>query len=142
MNTHPDLAVFRPWLYAAAVYNFAWGSLTVFWPSWYFDLLNIPHPAPMALWQFVGMVLAIFAPAFWWAARYPEKYPHLIFIAFLGKTFGLVGFLWTWGVVQDLPAGYGWTIVTNDIIWWPAFALYVYRSVKLRGGWKRFLLGE
>ena len=34
------------------------------------------------------------------------------------------------------------TIVANDLIWWPAFALYLRDSARLRGGWRAMLRGE
>lgn len=36
----------------------------------------------------------------------------------------------------------GWTIITNDLIWWPAFILYLKEVSAKRGGVVGMLLGE
>ena len=141
MNTDAHrLLAFRPWFYAAAVYNLAWGTTTVLFPRLYFDLIGMPPPEPIAIWQVVGMILAVYATAFWWAARHPERHPHLIVVPFLGKALGPIGFLYAWAT-GDLPLAFGWTLITNDLVWLPAFGLYLHRSARTRGGWRRFLAG-
>ena len=134
-----SLSAFRPWFYAAAIYNLGWGAAVVLFPRPYFDLVGMTPPEPIAVWQVVGMMLAVYAPAYWWAARRPEKHPYLIAVGFLGKTLGPIGFVWA-VATNDLPLAFGWTILTNDLVWLPAFAVYLHRSAKMRGGWKRFLL--
>ena len=86
------------------------------------------------------MFVLVYAPAYWWAGRHPERHRHIIFIGLLGKLLGPVGFLWAVGRKQ-LPAAFGWTNLTNDLIWWPAFALYL-RDAANPGGWPAFLRGE
>ena len=46
------LARFRPWLYAAAIYNLLWGSLTILFPEALFRLLQLPLPSylPSGKW--------------------------------------------------------------------------------------------
>jgi hypothetical protein len=34
------------------------------------------------------------------------------------------------------------TILTNDLIWYPAFVSYLRRAAVERGGWRRLLSGE
>jgi hypothetical protein len=132
---------FRPWFYAAAVYNFVWGTVTVLFPNLFFDLIGEPRPAYPALWQVVGMFVLVYAPAYWWAGRYPERHPHLILIGLLGKVLGPVGFVWA-ALNGLLPLSFGWTNLTNDLIWWPAFILYLVAVARLRGGWLPLLRGE
>lgn len=127
-----NLERYRPWFYAAAVYNLVWGSLTILFPAWFFNLVNIPEPTYLALWQVVGMFILVYAPAYWWAGRFPERHPHLIVIGLAGKILGPVGFLWSL-MLGNLPARFGWTIMTNDLIWWPAFFLYLRDVVRARG---------
>jgi small multidrug resistance pump len=132
---------YRPWFYAAALYNLGWGLLNLFLPDVYFGLLDVPTPTYLPLYQVVGMVLLVFVPAYIWAARYPERHPHIIVVAFLGKTLGPIGFLWAL-LTGQLPLSFGWTILMTDIVWLPAFALYLRDSARLRGGWKPLLAGR
>jgi hypothetical protein len=136
-----NLNRFRPWFYAAALYNFAWGTITVLFPNLFFDLIGEPPPDYPALWQVVGMFVLVYAPAYWWAGRYPERHPHLILIGLLGKVLGPLGFVWA-ALNHQLPFSFGWTNLTNDLIWWPAFFLYLVAAARLRGGWLPLLRGE
>jgi len=85
------------------------------------------------------MFVLVFAPAYWWAARYPERHPHFIVIGMLGKLLGPIGFAWA-VASSDFPMIFGITIVTNDLIWYPAFGAYL-RAASRRLGWRRLLLG-
>ena len=136
-----SLERYRPWLYAAAGYNLLWGALNVLAPRAVFELLGLPPPSDVPIWQVVGMFVLVYAPAYWWAGRYPERHPHLIAIGLLGKVLGPIGFAWS-AFGGQLPLAFGWINLTNDLIWWPAFALYLRDSARLRGGWGRFLRGE
>lgn len=135
-----NLKRYRPWFYAAAVYNLVWGSITILFPTWFFELVEMPEPTYLALWQVVGMFVLVYAPAYWWAGRFPERHPHLIVIGLAGKILGPVGFLWS-VMLGSLPARFGWTILTNDLIWWPAFFLYL-RDVLQQRGLANLLRGE
>ena len=135
------LSRYRGWLYAAAVYNVVWGATNVLFPRAMFDLLGMPPPETEALWQVVGMFVLLFAPAYWWAARSPSRHRHLVFIGWLGKVAGPIGFVSAWAT-GALPFSFGWTIITNDLIWLPAFSLFVRDAARAAGGWRPFLLGE
>src|SRR5207253_718667 len=113
-----ELARYRPWLYAAAAYNLLWGVINTLFPQVFFLLVGMPPPNYLPIWQVVGMFVLVYAPGYWWAARYPEKHSHLVLIGFLGKLFGPVGFAWAL-LGGQLPLAFGWTILTNDLIWWP-----------------------
>jgi hypothetical protein len=87
------------------------------------------------------MFVLVYAPAYWWAGRYPARHPHLIMIGLLGKLLGPLGFIWA--VINGrLPLAFGWTNLTNDLIWWPAFTLYLIAVARMRGGWLPLLRGE
>jgi hypothetical protein len=132
---------YRPWFLAAAVYNLVWGGLTIVFPSAYFRLVGMTPPNYLWLWQVVGMFVLVYAPGYWWVARNPSRYPELIVIGLLGKTLGPVGFVWS-ATTGQLPLAFGLTILTNDLMWWPAFALYLIESARIRGGWQHLLLGD
>lgn len=139
-TTNTALEKYRRWFYAAALYNLLWGILTVLFPMRFFELVGMAPPNHAALWQVVGMFVLVYAPAYWWAARYPARHPHLIAIGLLGKILGPIGFFWSVGTGQ-LPLAFGLTIVTNDLIWWPAFFAYLREAARASGGWAAFLSG-
>jgi hypothetical protein len=132
---------FRPWLLAAAAYNLVWGSVVALSPGLLFRVLRLPAPGSVPAWQVVGLFVLVYAPGYWWAARRPERHVHLVLIALLGKVLGPAGFVW--GVATgQLPLAFGWTILTNDLVWWPAFALYLRDAARQAGGWVALLRGE
>ena len=135
----PPLARFRPWLYAAAAYNLAWGSVVVVAPGLFAGLLG-RAAASAVLWQVVGMLVLVYAPGYWWAARRPDRHAHLVAVGLLGKLLGPLGFLCA-AATGALPVAFGLVIVANDVVWWPAFALYLRAAARLRGGWSALLAG-
>jgi len=132
---------YRPWLYAAAGYNLAWGAIAILWPSLFFQVLRIPQPQEFAIWQALGMMVLVFAPAYWWVARDPVGHRHLVVIALLGKVLGPLGFLWALHA-HTLPLVFGLTILTNDCLWWPAFTAFLVKAARLSGGWRELLQGH
>lgn len=137
----PSLNRYRPWFYAAALYNLVWGALNILFPTFFFNLIRAPLPNYLPLWQVVGMFVLVYAPAYYWAGRDPERHRHFILIGLLGKLFGPIGFVWSLAGGQ-LPLAFGLTLLTNDLIWWPAFGLYLKHAAKLSGGWINFLRGD
>jgi hypothetical protein len=132
---------YRPWFYAAAGYNLAWGAIAIQWPSPFFRVLRMPLPHELAIWQALGMMVLVYAPAYWWVARDPVGHRHLVVIALLGKVLGPLGFLWALSA-HTLPLVFGLTILTNDCLWWPAFAAFLVKAARLSGGWKELLRGR
>jgi small multidrug resistance pump len=130
----------RSWLYAAAIYNVLWGSWVILAPTTFFRLIGTAPPSLLAIWQVVGMFVLLWAPAFLWAGRYPERHGHLMLICLIGKILGPIGFVGA-AVTGSLPMAFGLTIITNDLIWWPALAVFVARSARRHGGWRPFLAG-
>jgi small multidrug resistance pump len=132
---------YRPWLWLAAAYNLFWGSISVLWPSFWFKVVGLPPPVESAPWQGIGMMVMLFAPGYFWAARAPERHGHLVLMGMVGKLLGPVGFLWA-ATSGTLPLRYGWMILANDLFWWPAFLGFLRMVVARSGGWKRFLAGD
>ncbi len=132
---------YRGWFYAAAAYNAVWGGLVILFPRLLFDLIHAPAPNYLPLWQVVGMFVLVYAPGYFWAARFPERYPALIVIGLLGKIAGPLGFAFA-ALSGQLPPAFGLTLLTNDLLWWPAFGLYLREAARQRGGWRRMLSGE
>jgi hypothetical protein len=136
-----SLSRFRPWFYAASFYNLLWGAVNILFPRLFFDLLGMPAPSFLPIWQVVGMFVLVYAPAYWWAARRPWTHRHLVLIGLLGKLLGPMGFVWAVAVGQ-LPLAFGLTILTNDLIWWPPFFLYLRDVTRMGGGIMPLLLDE
>ena len=132
---------YRPWFYAAAGYNLAWGATAILWPSLFFRLLRMPPPDALAIWQALGMMVFVYAPAYWWLARDPVRHRHLALIALLGKLLGPLGFLWA-VATHLLPISFGVIILANDLVWWPAFFAFVVDAARLSGGWRALLAGR
>ncbi len=136
-----SLAKYRPWLIAAAAYNVAWGSLAVVVPTALWNLIRSPRPSHLGLWQVTGLFVLLFGLAYWWASRDPVRHRHLVVIGLLGKALGPIGFAWAL-VAGDLPLAFGLTIVTNDLIWLPAFGAFARDAARVSGGWRALLRGE
>ena len=70
------------------------------------------------------------------AARDPIRHWPIVLVGLLGKILGPIGFLGA--VLNDrVPLEAGLVIVTNDLIWWPGFALALWvawRASALREG--------
>lgn len=114
----------------------------VLFPASYFQLVGMPVPDLLPLWRVTGMFVLVYAPAYWWAARFPERHRHLVAIGLLGKVLGPIGFLGAL-VTGALPLAFGWTLLTNDVVWWLPFFLYLRATVRLQGGgWRALLLGR
>ena len=126
------------WLRAAAAYNAAWGAANVLWPKRALRALGVSEPEPPFAWQTVGMMVASYAPAYWWASRDPLRRAPLVVVGLTGKVLGPVGFVWA-VKTRRLPLRFGLTIAANDLVWWPAFAAVLRDAAADAGGWRAFL---
>ena len=118
---------YRGWLVAAALYNACWGSA-------------VALGAGSVAWKAIGMLVLAYAPGYWWAARDPERRAHFVAVGLLGKLLGPLGFAWA-AATGRLPAWFVLVILTNDVLWWPAFAGFLRAAAEAHGGWRRFLAG-
>ena len=132
---------YRPWFYAAALYNLLWGLAIILFPRRTLRALDLPATVPLPLWQVIGMLVMVYAPGYWWAGRDPIRHRQLILIGLIGKLCGPVGFAWSQRV-GSLPRRFGWTILTNDLLWWPAFIAYLRDASRQPGGLAAILRGE
>lgn len=118
--------------YAAAVYNAVWGIVMVAMPNLMFDLLGMERPNYPSLFQCIGMMVGVYAIGYWLIARDPIRYAPLAWIGLLGKVFGPVGLTFS-SLNGELPWRFGWVCLTNDLIWWIPFAMFLYRVSKVEG---------
>jgi hypothetical protein len=136
-----DLSIFRFWFRAASIYNLVWGTITLLFPQLFFQLIGLRPPYYPVIWQCVGMFVLLYALAYRWAAHDPFRFRHLILIGFLGKIFGPIGYIW-FAVRGELPFSFGWTILTNDLIWVPVFFKFLHIAAQRDGGWFQLIQGK
>lgn len=117
-------------LWAAAIYNLAWGGFVVLYPELPFRWAGMPPPNYPELWQCIGMMVGVYGVAYALAARDPLRYWPIVLAGLLGKVLGPIGFLDA-ALAGRLPWRAGWTIVSNDLIWWLPFA------AMLAAAWRR-----
>ncbi len=118
------------WLWAAAIYNLAWGMAIIVAPHALFDFAGIARLNYPEIWQCVGMIVGVYGVGYAIAARDPRRHWPIVLVGLLGKVLGPLGFadaLWR-GV---FPPAFGITILSNDLLWWIPFGLILrdaYRS--------------
>ncbi|MBN2433004.1 MAG: alkyl hydroperoxide reductase [Acidobacteria bacterium] len=113
-------------LWLAALYNVAWGGLVVLFPLAPFAWAGMAAPRYPEIWQCVGMIVGVYGVGYAIAAFDPARHWAIILVGFIGKVFGPIGFLIAF-LRGDLPWVAGWTILTNDLLWWWPFAVILWR---------------
>ena len=106
----------------AAVYNILWGAWVVLFPGHFFTLTGMQQPIHPTIWQGMGMVIGVYGLGYWWASYAPVRHWPIVAVGFLGKIFGPIGFVMNY-LQGILPAAFGYTLITNDLIWWIPFFL-------------------
>ena len=124
----------RPWmrtvLLAAGVYNLTWGAFTVLAPQSSLNFLRLPSESPVAqLWQCIGMIVGVYGIGYLIAARDAYRHWPITLVGLLGKVCGPIGFAVSM-IAGNLPASVGWTIITNDLIWWFPFSAILWGAVR------------
>ena len=120
----PRRRLHRAVVAAAGVYNLAWGALAAADPQWLFRFAGMPPLNHPAIFACLGMVVGIYGFLYLEVARAPERGFALAAVGLLGKVLGPLGLARLIATGQWPPA----TLVlclTNDLIWWIPFALYV-----------------
>ena len=122
----PDqFQTYRPWFWAAVVYNLTWGVSVVVYPRWFLWTANLGDvAAPLA--QSVGMMVAVYAYGYYLLARDPVRFAPFIWIALAGKACGAIGYV-SCALSGALPWRFGLISIMNDLIWLPAFGSFALR---------------
>ena len=115
-------------LVLAGGYNLLWGALVVAFPGLLFRLLDMAPPRYPSLWQCVGMIVGVYGVGYLIAARNPWRHWPIVLVGLLGKVFGPMGFVLA-AARGELPWSLGWTIVTNDLIWWAPFVMILWGAL-------------
>ncbi|MEL7087653.1 MAG: alkyl hydroperoxide reductase [Planctomycetota bacterium] len=122
-------------LYLAAGYNLVWGAWVVLFPNHYFDLVGMQRPVHPSIWQCVGMIVGVYGLGYAIAATDPLRHWPIVLVGFLGKILGPMGYVDGALIRKNLDPAFGWTIPTNDLVWWVPFGLILwaaYRTAKTR----------
>ncbi len=119
-------------LAVAAAYNLAWGGWVVLAPGALFRLSGLEPPLYPQIWQCVGMIVGVYGVGYAIAATAPLRHWPIVLVGLLGKLLGPLGFAAAVGQGQ-LPWSWGWTILTNDLVWWVPFALILVAARRAGG---------
>jgi hypothetical protein len=110
---------------AAGLYNIIWGLYAVIDPQWLFRFSRMPRENYPQVFACLGMVLGLYGVLYLEVARVPERGWVIAAVGLTGKVFGPIGIarlIWSgiWPVRTVILC------VTNDLIWWIPFGLYLY----------------
>ncbi|MDR2189326.1 MAG: hypothetical protein LBE62_14975 [Azonexus sp.] len=121
-------------LRAAAIYNLCCALALSLWPTPIFQWLAMPA-TPAAMIQCIGMMVGVYALAYWIAARDLRRYWPLIVVGLLGKTLGPLGFLYH-ALTGALAWRSGLLVLGNDLIWWLPFWGMMAYAFRHRHEWR------
>lgn len=108
----------------AAIYNIAWGSFTALRPNWLFDYAHMPPSNHPEIFACLGMVIGVYGLLYAEVAHDPERGFAIAAVGLLGKILGPLGWVVLF-VRGTWPLETYALCLSNDVIRWPAFALYV-----------------
>jgi peroxiredoxin len=120
----------RRWLIAAGAYNLLWGAATIAAPVWTLRTLGVTTPDTAIwpqLWACVGMIVGVYGIGYLIAARDPLRHWPIVLVGLLGKIFGPIGFIDA-AFAGDLPWRMGFTLLTNDLLWWIPFTMILWAA--------------
>jgi hypothetical protein len=135
----PRLALHRATFMVAAVYNVVWGLYSGLDPQWVFRFAGMPPMRHPVVFATVGMVIGLYGVVYAEIARRPERGFMLALVGLVGKILGPMGLAFMIATGQ-WPAKTVLVILTNDLIWWIPFSLYLFDAWPgyrddLRSGW-------
>jgi len=114
--------------FAAGVYNVLWGLWAALDPQWLFRVAGMPPMEHPEMFACLGMVIGVYGLLYLEVARRPEHGFLIAAVGLLGKLLGPAG--WFFAVSSGRwPLTSGVLVLTNDLIWWIPFGLY------LRAAW-------
>jgi hypothetical protein len=114
----------------AALYNLVWGATAIIAPLWMLERLGMnPLPNYPEFWQCIGMIVGVYGVGYWIAASDPVRFWPLVLVGLLGKILGPIGFLQAI-LAGRLPLSLGWTILTNDLVWWVPFGIMLRNAAR------------
>lgn len=116
---------------AAGIYNIAWGLYSVYDPQWLFRFSGLPPLNYPAIFACLAMVVGLYGIIYFEVARVPERGWLLALVGLIGKVLGPIGLarlIWSGAWPKSTLV----LCLTNDLIWWIPFALYLYDAWRFR----------
>ncbi len=109
---------------AAGVYNIVWGIYAAADPQWLFRFAGMPPSNYPEIFACLGMVVGLYGIVYLEIARVPDRGWLLAAVGLAGKLLGPAGFLYLI-LSGRWPARSIVLVLTNDLIWWAPFAIYL-----------------
>jgi hypothetical protein len=121
----PRKRLHRATFLLAGFYNLAWGAYAMVQPQWLFRFAGMPETNYPEIFACLGMVVGLYGLVYLEIAREPERGWKLAAIGLTGKILGPIGLVRLL-VTHRWPPASAILCVTNDLIWWLPFALYLW----------------
>jgi hypothetical protein len=115
----------------AGLYNLAWGAYAALDPDWLFRFAGMEPQRHPQIFACLGMVIGVYGLAYLEVARRPADGFAFAAIGLLGKVLGPIGLAWLLATGAWPPRTLA-LCLTNDLVWWIPFAVY------LRDSWPRY----
>lgn len=123
----PRRRLHRAVFVAAGFYNAGWGLYAAVDPQWLFRFAGMPLLNYPQIFACLGMVAGLYGLVYLEVARAPERGFPLAAVGLAGKLLGPVGLLYL--ILSGIwPVSTVVLVLTNDLIWWAPFGLYLYDS--------------
>ena len=108
----------------ASGYNILWGLYAAWDPQWLFRFAHLPVQNHPQIFACLGMVIGLYGILYLEVARVPERGWLLAAVGLMGKILGPIGLA---GLILSgqWPLATIVLCLTNDLIWWIPFALYL-----------------
>ena len=116
---------------AAGLYNLGWGVYSALDPQWMFRFADMELQNHPEIFACLAMVIGLYGILYLEVARVPERGWTLAAVGLLGKVLGPIG--WIDMVMRGTwPSSTMIMCLTNDMIWWVPFGLYLYDACPWR----------
>jgi hypothetical protein len=133
-STLPRRRFHRVVFLSAAIYNMAWGIWSACDPQWLFRFARMPLANHPGIFACLAMVIGLYGILYLEVARVPERGWLIAAVGLAGKVMGPIGLIVL--IVQgSWPIAAFVICITNDLIWWVPFGLY------LKDAWPTFKAG-
>jgi len=109
---------------AAGLYNIGWGIWSSLDPQWLFRFSGLPPLNHPSIFACLAMVVGLYGILYLEVARVPENGWLIAAVGLAGKILGPIGL--TVLIVRGIwPLSALVLCLTNDLIWWLPFGLYL-----------------
>jgi hypothetical protein len=114
-------------LFAAALYNLAWGAFAVLFPGAIWGWLGMEAPRYPQFWQGIGMLVGVFGIGYFIAAFDPARHWPIVLLGLISKVLASLGAAQAFAA-GSLPLAFALLSVPNDLLWCVPFALILHRA--------------